>query len=78
MTDEPIEIYEIETILHVDDEVERKIEELFATAELKNLRNVTRDLEKLVRQLVDPVTKRRYEAAIDQLPDIVAHSGERD
>jgi hypothetical protein len=67
-----------DTILHVDDETERKIEALFASADAKNLRNVTRDLEKLVRQLIDPVTRRQYEAAIDQLPDIVAHSGEKE
>lgn len=56
--------------------LQRRIEELFATADTQNVRHVSRQLEQLVRQLTDPATKRRYEAAIDQLPDIVEHTSE--
>lgn len=60
-----------------DAELQRRIEALFAEADLKNVRQVARQLEQLVRQLQDAATRRRYEAAIDQLPTIVAH-GESD
>ena len=55
----------------------QRIEALFATVDEKNLRYATRDLERLVRQIKDPVMRRQYEAAIDQLPEI-ATQGEAD
>ncbi|HEY9722632.1 MAG TPA: hypothetical protein V6D47_11490 [Oscillatoriaceae cyanobacterium] len=50
-----------------------QIEKHFAEATPQNVRYVSRQLERLVRQLPDPALRKRYEAAIDQLPDMVAH-----
>lgn len=50
-----------------------EIEAAFARADLANVREVTRALEKLVRQVEDAAVRRRYEAAIDALPDMVKH-----
>ena len=52
-----------------------QIEALFARADAASLREVSRQLEKLVRQIEDEGTRKRYEAAIDQLPDMVKHLG---
>ncbi|MDB5096352.1 MAG: hypothetical protein JWM80_773 [Cyanobacteria bacterium RYN_339] len=57
------------------EELQRQIEELFALADAINLRHTTRKLEQLVRQVEDVAMRRQYEAAIDNLPDIVAHDG---
>jgi hypothetical protein len=58
------------------DQLFRDIEKLFAEATPGNLRYATRDLEKLVRQVEDPAMRKRYEAAIDMLPDMVDHHSE--
>jgi hypothetical protein len=58
-----------------DENLNARIEALFATADAKNVRHVSRELEQLVRQVADAATRRRYEAAIDALPDMVAHDG---
>lgn len=55
------------------DELIAQIEARFASAEPANARLVSRELERLVRQLEDEGTRKRYEAAIDQLPDMVAN-----
>ena len=55
------------------DDLQARIEALFASATHENVRRVARQLETLVRQVEDPVTRRRYESAIDQLPAMVAH-----
>jgi len=57
------------------EELIREIETLFATVNAANLRQTARRLEQLVRQVEDPATRRQYEAAIDALPDMVAHDG---
>lgn len=54
-------------------ELVAQIEKHFAEATPQNVRQVSRELERLVRRLQDPALRRRYEAAIDQLPDMVAH-----
>jgi hypothetical protein len=58
------------------DQLIRDIEKLFAEATPANLRYASRDLEKLVRQVADPDVRKRYEAAIDVLPDMVDHHSE--
>jgi hypothetical protein len=62
----------------MSEELIRQIETLFAEVNGENLRYSTRKLEQLVRQVEDPATRKRYEAAIDALPDMVAHDGGRD
>ena len=57
------------------DELTREIEALFANVDAASLRLTTRKLEQLVRQVTDPVVRKRYEAAIDALPEMVAHDG---
>lgn len=59
------------------DELIREIEALFATANRTNIRDVSRKLERQVRQVHDPVQRARYESAIDLLPDMVKHLDER-
>jgi hypothetical protein len=56
-------------------ELLKEIETLFAQADPQNLRDTERRLERLVRQLKDPQDRKRYEAAIDHLPDMVKHLG---
>lgn len=38
---------------------------------------MTRQLGKLVVRVADPLARRRYEAALDVLPDMVKHGDER-
>lgn len=52
------------------------IETRFAEADRENLRHISRELERLVRQVQDRALKSRYESALDQLPDMVAHLDE--
>ncbi|MFN3430715.1 MAG: hypothetical protein ACK46X_12255 [Candidatus Sericytochromatia bacterium] len=54
----------------------RDIEKLFAEATPANVRHISRQLERLVRTLDDPKTRQHYEAAIDQLPEMVKHLSE--
>lgn len=54
-----------------------EIEKRFAEADPANLRQITRDLEKLVRDVEDRQLRARYEAAIDQLPEMVKHLSEQ-
>jgi hypothetical protein len=60
------------------DELQRAIEAQFAKADSKNLREVSRELEKLVRYVQDRAMRTRYEHAIDLLPDMVKHGGRED
>lgn len=57
-------------------ELTRQIEALFGEATPQNVRDVSRRLERLVRQIADPRTRARYEGAIDHLPEMVAHLDE--
>ena len=59
----------------MSDELIREIETLFANVDAASLRLTSRKLEQLVRQVEDPVVRKRYEAAIDALPEMVAHDG---
>ena len=49
------------------------IETRFREADPANLRYVTRELERLVRQIEDPRTRARYEGALDGLAEMVDH-----
>ena len=53
----------------------RGIEAAFAKANRANLREVTRELERLIRELQDPALRARYEGAVDLLPDMIKHGG---
>lgn len=53
-----------------------EIEGLFGKVDVTSLRVMTRQLEKLVGQVTDPLARRRYEAAIDALPDMLSHLNE--
>ena len=59
----------------MSEELIREIETLFANVDAASLRLTSRKLEQLVRQVTDPVVRKRYEAAIDALPEMVAHDG---
>ena len=52
-----------------------RIEALFAQVTPATMRRTAKALEELVRLVEDPATRRRYEAAIDLLPEIA--SGEQ-
>ena len=54
----------------------QEIEKRFADANPGNLRQVSRELERLVRDVSDRQVRARYEAAIDQLPEMVKHLSE--
>lgn len=56
-------------------ELKKAIEAAFARADRTNVRDVSREIEKLLRQLEDPALRRRYEGAVDLLPDMVKHGG---
>ena len=58
------------------DELKHQIEGLFANASVESLRETTRALEKLVRQVTDTWERKRYEDVIDMLPDMVKHTNE--
>lgn len=58
-------------------ELIREIEALFAAASKTNLRDTSRKLERLVRQVQDRALRTRYEGAIDHLPDMVKHLDEQ-
>lgn len=60
------------------DQVQRAIEAAFAMADRTNVRALSREIEKLIRQLTDPALRARYEGAVDLLPDIVKHAGSAD
>jgi cell division protein FtsB len=62
----------------VQEQLERDIEKLFAEATSENLRQTSRQLETLVRKLSDPRIRAQYEAAIDQLSDMVKHTVDKD
>lgn len=49
------------------------IETRFREVAPANLRYVTRELERLVRQIEDPRTRVRYEGALDNLAEMVDH-----
>lgn len=59
------------------DELRREIESLFARAEKTNIRETSKALDKLIRQVDDPILRRQWDAAIDALPDMVNHSNDR-
>ena len=50
-----------------------RIEELFAGVTPATLRQASRELERLVASLPSGMERRKYEAAIDCLPDMVKH-----
>lgn len=56
-------------------DIRREIEQLFASVDPQSLRDTTRRLERLVRQLPDAAERAQYESAIDHLPDMVKHLG---
>ena len=58
------------------DQLIAAIEKLFAEAETDNVRHVSRQLERLVRDVADPLVRSRYEKAIDHLPEIVKYTQE--
>lgn len=60
------------------EEVQRAIEAAFAKADRSNVRDVTREIERLIRRLDDKALRARYESAVDLLPDMVKHAGSDD
>lgn len=54
------------------------IEAAFARVDRESARQVTRELERLVRQVSDPAARARYEGALDALPDMLRHAGSQD
>lgn len=60
------------------DDPRARIEALFATVTPATLRQVSRELERLVAGLPGGLERRKYEAAIDCLPDMVKHLDARD
>lgn len=54
-------------------ELKKAIEAAFARADRTNVREVSREIERMLRQLEDPALRRRYEGAVDLLPDMVKH-----
>ena len=58
------------------EQLRAEIEKLFAEADEQNVRYVSRNLERLVRQVDDPVVKARYEKAIDHLVEMVKFTQE--
>lgn len=55
--------------------LKKAIEAAFARADRTNVREVSREIERLLRQLDDPALRARYEGAVDLLPDMVKHGG---
>ena len=60
------------------DDLQRAIEAAFAKADRANLRDVTREIERLLKRLDDKALRARYESAVDLLPDMVKHAGTDD
>ncbi len=58
--------------------LQRAIEAAFARADRANLREVTREIWRLLKLLDDPAQRQRYEGALDALPEMVKHGGEAD